>query len=162
VTLVDRGEFGQESSWAGAGIISPGNPDRAKSSFDKLRALSARIFPSLSQELSEETGIDNGYLPCGGMELASGIDNATLQSWLDEGIEFQRLTGPELRRKEPAFAATLEDGYYQPGMAQVRNPRHVQALLTACRSRGVELIARSPVRKFEVAGGGVVAAACEA
>src|SRR5437870_3681519 len=29
VTLLDRQDFGRESSWAGAGIISPGNPVQA-------------------------------------------------------------------------------------------------------------------------------------
>src|SRR6516165_6969552 len=100
VTLLDRGEFGQESSWAGAGIISPGNLERAKTGFDKLRALSARMFPSLSCQLREDTGIDNGYLPCGGVELASGVDEISQQSWLDEGIESRRMSGAELKSME--------------------------------------------------------------
>jgi glycine oxidase len=158
VTVVDRGEFGQESSWAGAGIISPGNPARAKSGFDKLRALSARMFPSLSQHLCEETGIDNGYLPCGGVELMSGVDEATLLSWLDERIESRHMTGAELKRMEPAFAGSLEDGYYQPAMAQVRNPRHVRALAAACRACGVELVSNCAVRNFQADGERVLAA----
>jgi glycine oxidase len=157
VTVLDRGEFGQESSWAGAGIISPGNLERAKTGFDKLRALSARMFPSLSCQLREDTGIDNGYLPCGGVELASGVDEISQQSWLDEGIESRRMSGAELKSMETAFAATLEDGYYQPGMAQVRNPRHVRALAAGCQSRSVAMMSNCAVRSFQNDGERILA-----
>ena len=39
VAVLDRREFGQEASWAGAGIIPPGNLDQARSPFDRLRSL---------------------------------------------------------------------------------------------------------------------------
>src|SRR5579884_1090368 len=61
VTIVDKGDFGRQASWAGAGIISPGNPERAHTAYDQLRARSAVLFPALSRTLREETGIDNGY-----------------------------------------------------------------------------------------------------
>ena len=55
VTVVDKGEMGREASWAGAGIIPPGNPDRAAHPGDRLRALSSRMYPALSAELRERT-----------------------------------------------------------------------------------------------------------
>ena len=61
VTLLDRQDFGRESSWAGAGIISPGNPERAATPYARLRAISAARYPSLAAELRERTGIDPGY-----------------------------------------------------------------------------------------------------
>src|SRR5437870_8062989 len=76
VTLVDKGELGREASWAGAGIIPPGNPDRAAHPGDRLRALSARMYPSLSAELRERTGVDNGYVRCGGVEMVGSVDPA--------------------------------------------------------------------------------------
>src|SRR5688500_4515795 len=60
VAVVDRGDFGQESSWAGAGIIPPGNPRQARTPFDLLLATSSEMFGPLSQELRERTGLDNG------------------------------------------------------------------------------------------------------
>src|SRR5436190_20334328 len=59
VTLVDQGDFGQQASWAGAGIIPPGNPGRARTPFDLLRARSSCMYPDLSRALREATGIDN-------------------------------------------------------------------------------------------------------
>jgi len=160
VTMVDRGEFGQESSWAGAGIVSDGNFEHAKSGFDKLRALSARVFPSLSAELRDETGIDNGYILCGGIELESGVDEATIQAWQEEGISFARFSRDELFAHEIAFEPP-EAGYYLPGMAQVRNPRHVRALVAACRLRGVDLIPRCAIEELEVNADKVTAVVCQ-
>src|ERR1700736_7000261 len=67
VEVVDQGDFGREASWAGAGIVPPGNPAQARTAFDQLRAHSAALYPALSRTLREETGIDNGYVRCGGL-----------------------------------------------------------------------------------------------
>src|SRR5438105_13848518 len=69
VEVADQGDFGREASWAGAGILPPGNPAEAATPFDRLRAHSAGLFPTLSAELRDRTGIDNGYLRCGGVEF---------------------------------------------------------------------------------------------
>src|SRR5215470_14870169 len=69
VEVVDKGDFGQEASWAGAGILPPGSPSANLSPFDQLRAQSAALFPTFSAELRERTGLDNGYLRCGGLEF---------------------------------------------------------------------------------------------
>src|SRR5262249_59632935 len=69
VAVVDKGDFGQEASWAGAGIVPPGDPAHARTPFDRLRAHSVALYPTLSAELRERTGLDNGYLRCGGLEF---------------------------------------------------------------------------------------------
>src|SRR5262249_6903041 len=75
VTIVDKGDFGQQASWAGAGIISPGNPARTHTAMDQLRARSAALYPELSRTLRELTGIDNGYFVCGGLELITSAED---------------------------------------------------------------------------------------
>src|SRR5205814_8064796 len=127
-TPVDRADFGQQASWAGAGIIPPGNPDRATTPYDLLRAHSARMYPALSAELREKTALDNGYIVCGGLELPEAGEDVPAEGWRAEGIAFQRVEGDDLRRRGPALAPGVRFGYYLPGMAQVRNPRHVKAL----------------------------------
>src|SRR5713226_5692483 len=69
VEVVDKGDFGQEASWAGAGILPPAGAVQAKTPIDRLRSHSAALFPTLSAELRDRTGIDNGYLRCGGLEF---------------------------------------------------------------------------------------------
>jgi len=149
VSVVDTGNLGREASWAGAGIISPGNSDRATGAMNLLRAHSCRLFPILSEELRQSTGQENGYRACGGVELASGIDDATVAEWDAEGIEYRNLPARELKRLESAFAHVHEDGYFLPTMAQVRNPWHLRALIAACQNLGVELLPNTPIRQLE-------------
>src|SRR6266487_1077221 len=69
VTLVEAGEIGRQASWAGAGILSPADPAHARTPIDLLRAISVQLYPELSAQLKEQTGVDNGYIVCGGIEL---------------------------------------------------------------------------------------------
>ena len=158
VTLLDKGDFGQEASWAGAGILPPGNPTHARSPVDQLRAHSSALFPVLSSELRERTGIDNGYLRCGGLEFISQEGEAAAEEWRSEGIAVERLEEKQLLQLEPGLRPGLGAAYHLPDMAQVRNPRHLQALLAGCRSLGVDLQPGCPVHGFEWQGQRVVAA----
>jgi glycine oxidase len=151
VEIVDKGDFGQEASWAGAGILLPGDSARAPTPADQLRGLSAAAFPILSAELKEETGIDNGYLRCGGLEFL-GTESAAADEWRGEGIAYELVSGKELRQLEPRLAPELKQAYSLPQAAQVRNPRHLKALLAGCRKRGVRLRSGCPVLGFERQG----------
>jgi glycine oxidase len=148
VAVLEQGDFGRQASWAGAGIIPPGDSSRARTPYDRLRALSAEMYPELSQELRERTGLDNGYIVCGGLELVAPGEELPADEWGGEGIAFREIRGPELHALEPALAPTVTQGYHLPGMAQVRNPRHVKALRAACELLGVELTPDCPVLGF--------------
>jgi glycine oxidase len=158
VAVVDKGEPGREASWAGAGILPPGNPSSARTPFDQLRAHSAVLFPTLSAQLRERTGVDNGYLRCGGLEFVGEADDAAAEEWRGAGIAFEALDDRTLRCLEPALAAGLGTAYLLPDMAQVRNPRHVQALLAGCRAQGVNVRPGCPVHALERQGGRITAA----
>jgi glycine oxidase len=156
VEIVDKGDFGQEASWAGAGILPPGNPTLARTPFDKLRAHSAALFPSLSAELRERTGIDNGYLRCGGLELAGREGEAAANEWRSEAIAFQELDEQQLRQREPALAPGLAPAFYLPDMAQLRNPRHLRAIVAGCQHLGVRLRPGCPAHDFEKQGSRII------
>jgi len=136
VLLCDQGKVGMESSWAGAGIIPPSNPDHAQLPLDRLRALSSANFPALSKELQERTGIDNGYVRCGGLEF--GIEHAAMPAdeWYGLGVTINRLSEKDVARMEPNIAANVGTALEIPEMAQLRNPHHVRALKAACLSTG--------------------------
>src|SRR5262245_52109012 len=138
VAVLDQSDFGQEASWAGAGILPPAGLAETSTPLETLRGHSCRLFPSLSQELRERTGIDNGYLRSGGLEISSGPAEPD-EEWHGHGITLQMLDEPDLARLEPNLAGGLGQAVYTPDMAQLRNPRHLKALLAACKSCGVSL-----------------------
>jgi len=143
VEVLDRGPLGAEASWAGAGIIPPGNPDRAATPIDRLRALGSVGMPGLAEELREVTGIDTGYRRCGGIEFLHAHDRDVLELWEAEGFLFGRFEG--VVRIEPAAAGFPGEPYLLPTCAQVRNPWHVRALVAACERIGVRLRPDTPV-----------------
>ncbi|HVK19061.1 MAG TPA: FAD-dependent oxidoreductase, partial [Fimbriiglobus sp.] len=104
VEVLDRGPLGAEASWAGAGIIPPGNPDRAATPIDRLRAFGSVGMPLLTAELRERTGIDTGYRLSGGIEFLHPHDRDVVELWEAERIRFERLDGNEHKRLEPAAA----------------------------------------------------------
>jgi glycine oxidase len=141
VEVFDRGDLGKEASWAGAGIIPPGNPHGAATPIDRLRAIGSMRFPGFSDELRELTGIDNGYLRCGAIEFLDDEEEVreVTDLWETEGIAFEKLSRDALRSYEPALADVPGEAYLLPGCAQVRNPRHLRALIAACKKAGVRL-----------------------
>lgn len=157
VTLLDRGPVGREASWAGAGIISPGAERTNRSAISQLRTLSARLHAEWSSALRDETGIDNGYRCTGGVDVALDESDehdldAASGRWREEGIAFERLERGEFSRVEPALGPEVRLAYFLPDRAQIRNPRHLAALESACRHRGVSLRPETPVEGFETVG----------
>jgi glycine oxidase len=157
VTVLDRGAMAQESSWAGAGIIPPGRAATAQSAYSKLLGASSELFGQLSAELCEETGVDNGYVRCGGLEIGFDSHDAhALRSAAGhhrkEGVAWEELQPAEVRDLEPALAGAFCVGYHVPEMAQVRNPWHCRALASACERRGVQLVGNAQVCGFDTNG----------
>lgn len=150
VGVLDKGEFGQESSWAGAGIIgAPPETARAHDPVDQLNALSIGLHPRLAEQLRNDTGIDNGYLRRGGWELFSPHQHVPILHWRALGISFERAEEEFLREREPNLIPGDYYTYFMPQTAQVRNPRHLKALLAWCALNGVELRAGCPVHRFD-------------
>jgi glycine oxidase len=155
VTVLEQGDFGREASWAGAGILPPGNLDAASTPESRLRALSHALWPDWAESLAADTGIETGYTRCGGLELRTasgpaadeGLDQLSneVESWHGEGVRVETLSLDALREFEPLVAPEIAGAYRLPDLGQVRNPRLIKALLAACGARGVRLRPGTPV-----------------
>lgn len=157
VTLLDRAEIGRESSWAGAGILTPACPSGARDPLDRLRAGSLQLLAEWSDRLREETGIDNGYRRCGGLRIAFDPEGAEALEQEAEGLKRQgvvteELSPAHLARLEPELSREVVAAFRTPEEAQLRNPWHLKALAVACRRRGARLLAGSPALGFEKQG----------
>lgn len=153
VHVFDKEQFGREASWAGAGILPPGNCEFAVNAEARLRSESHRLWPEWNDRLVAETGVDTGYHRCGGMavrlngapdDLADEID-----MWHREGVEVDEPSLEQAFALETNLSRAVTSVFRLPQLAQVRNPRYLKALVAACLQRGVVLSAGQPVVGFE-------------
>lgn len=162
VRVVERGDAGREASWAGAGILPPAVVCPEVPAMEKLGKLSSRLHQEWPDRLQTETGIDNGYRPCGGIHLViNGEDAAELEryskNWSRLGVVVEKVAGESLRKLEPRIADSISTGYFLRGEAQLRNPRHLKALHAACVARGVAVSTGVAVHEFKQQQGKIVA-----
>lgn len=156
VMVLDQGIPGKESSWAGAGMLPPGNLAAAKTPEAKLRGLSAEMWEAMSRRLKEETGIDNGYLRCGSLCIGRETDHprleAEIKTYLSENIDVEKLSTDGIRKYEPHVSREYTCGYRLPEAGQVRNPRHLSALLCNVTRMGVNIRESLPCLGFDTQG----------
>ncbi|MEX0724670.1 MAG: glycine oxidase ThiO [Planctomycetaceae bacterium] len=157
VSVFDQGAMGQEASWAGAGMLPPARRYPGAPADVQLRAASHELWPIWSAGLREETGLDNGFRKCGGIELAQDESaavrlSAAMQTWHDAGVAVEQLTRERAAELEPALAPEFCEAYSVPEFCQVRNPRHLKVLIAACHKRGVKLFPGVPVFGWESSG----------
>jgi glycine oxidase len=162
VQVLEQGTPGREASWAGAGILPPGNPDVATGPEPLLRGHSHRLWPDWAARLTERCGIATDFVRCGGLEVRLADSPTALDEeigvWKREGVAAERLPTAALRDRHSSLSPDIAAAYWLPECGQVRNPRLLKALIAACLSRGVTLSSGRPVIGFERAGDRIVAA----
>jgi glycine oxidase len=139
VTLLDRGLVGQESSWAGAGILSPLCPWDYPDVVTDLTNRGAALYPQWVAELQAATGIDPEY-DVSGLKILLSLDVSSLGvSSLDISLAQRWCEEHEVRLECQA------ENLFLPDVAQVRNPRLIQAL-----RKHVEILGGKIVEQCEV------------
>lgn len=140
VVVVEKQHVAKESSWAGAGILSPLYPDRY-SSIASLVSQSLDECSRIAKELIDSTDLDPGLVFC---ELIV----------LDEANKFRKaqslgkiVTNSMLKRMEPSLNAPLDHAVCYPS-AHVRNPRFLSALRSALSKKGATLLEFCGVQNF--------------
>ena len=132
VTILERNKVGQESSWAGGGILSPLCPWDYSDVVTRLTSYSASQFPTWASVLHETTGIDPEYEACG-MLVLPPYNRELAQQWCSvREIQFEQRTLPghvSLQySNETNTCAECKQAIFLPETAQIRNPRLLRAL----------------------------------
>ncbi|MDA0282163.1 MAG: glycine oxidase ThiO [Planctomycetota bacterium] len=153
VKVLDQSTVGREASWAGAGMLPPGNLAGERTGEGRLRALSCVLWPEWSEGLLAATGIDNGYRNCGAIEVSfdRNLDDEA-SAWEATGNKVEILSAARRRHLEPAISSNVKHSYRLPEFCQVRNPRHLRSLEVACLDMGVELLEGEPVCGWKATG----------
>ena len=115
----------------------------------RLGGHSSQLWPEWSQQLRDETGIDNGFHRCGAIQVKPQGPpdqcDGEIQHLRENGVRVETPPLSELLDIEPELNPHLAAGYALPDLCQVRNPRHLKALVAACDRRSVELSPWTPV-----------------
>lgn len=151
VTLIEMGETGRESSWAGGGVLAPLYPWRAPEAVDALVRLSQALYPDLIAELVAATGIDPEYTVSGMLIL----DPEDLDRALDWGQRHAQrlevLDAAHTAALEPELGVHPERALYLPEVAQIRPPALTKAIRRAIE-RKIAIREREEVCELLVAG----------
>ena len=147
VTVVERGEPGREASWAGGGILSPLHPWRYSEPVTALAGWSQHHYVELIAGVRAESGIDPEFTQSGLLVL-SDKDGEQAEQWAHHhDIQLQRVSAIDAASIEPRLGC-VSGGVWMPHIAQVRNPRLVQALLKACVGLGVSVRSHCPCEQL--------------
>ncbi len=138
VVLLDRQAVGKESSWAGGGILSSLYPWRYPAATDQLLRWSQQVYPSLITALVKATGVDPEWTVSGLLILDANIGEVEANFSKNSHFSFERVNAVQLAELEPALAIQPESALWRPDVAQVRNPRLIEALRRDLVQKGVE------------------------
>ncbi|MDD2723605.1 MAG: glycine oxidase ThiO [Methylovulum sp.] len=135
VTLIEKNQIGQESSWAGGGILLPIYPWRQAEAISALVLHSLKIYPELMAALLADTGLDPEWTPCG-MLITKNPDYQAAIDWCTAHHITSSL--PD----KPFFNflnTTAEHPLWLPDIAQVRNPRLLKSLQQDMLNKGITI-----------------------
>jgi glycine oxidase len=127
VLLLERQTAGQESSWAGGGIVSPLYPWRYNAAITRLAQWGQAHYPDWCEALRQNSGVDPQYTRSGLLILDS-TETADAKAWAETfDYQLEILDEAGLARCEPSLGEALGQGIWLPQVGQVRNPRLTKA-----------------------------------
>lgn len=150
VTVLDKGGAGQESTWAGAGILSPLLPWQYPEAITALAEYSRALYPAWCESLHNDSGVDP-ELRQTGMLVLPPFDATAAGEWCDRHAWRWAL------RPSEAFLPHWpgRELLWLPDVHQARNPRLVKALRGAALARGIRLLEQTQVSSLVAEGGRV-------
>jgi len=142
--ILEKGNTGQESSWAGAGILCPIHPWLYPDSFTHLINDSLARYPALNEMLLEMTGMSMQWLSSGLLipffedDRIHHREDALAWSrrfnWTVEELDTQ-----QTQEHEPTISEHVSGSLLWPKVGQARNPRLMAAIRKALEIHGVPI-----------------------
>lgn len=131
VTVLERGDLGQEASWAGGGIMSPLCPWDYPEEVTRLALAGMARLESFTSELTASTGVDTEYQRCG-MRVLQPFEVGSAVDWCEaHGMRYE----------------LSDDSIFLPEVAQVRNPRLLRAMRDRVLQLGGDIVEQCEVLK---------------
>ena len=157
VVLLERMGVGQESSWAGGGIVSPLYPWRYSPAVTALAHWSQDFYPQLAERLFAATGVDPEVHTTGLYWLDLEDEEQALAWAVREGRPLSKVDISAAHDAVPVLGGEYAQAIYMANVANVRNPRLVKSLKTALLALpGVTIHEQCEVTGFVLDGARVV------
>ena len=155
VAVIDKKQIGQESSWAGGGILSPLYPWRYPQPVQRLAIWGQKMYPDLVASWYEASGIDPQWLQSGLLILDTD-ELSKAQQWASlYGYKLAHLDAAQIAELAPGINHQGE-AIWLPEIGQVRNPRLVKAIRTSLLNAGVTFYEQTCVEEFLLDGERVI------
>ena len=159
VTVIEKGQPGEEASKAAAGMLAP-QAEAAHGLHDPMAELcfaSHALYPDFVAELEEVSGIRIGYQTTGSIYVAADFKEAQvlaglLERQLKAGRPAEEISPQQLGEMEPALTHQIETAIYLPNDHHVNNRQLMRALVAAASQCGVEFIPHTPALGLEFKG----------
>ncbi len=151
VTLVERGNVGQEASWAGGGILSPLCSWDYRESVTRLAHRGMAMFAEAAESLHQTTGVDPEYQHSG-MLVLPPFETERAQQWCE-----QHQFPAKLVDVSDFLPLENQAGLLLPEVAQVRNPRLLSALRKRVEMLGGMILEQHEVQSFQYESGCITA-----
>jgi glycine oxidase len=157
-TVLDRGRIGMEASNAAAGMLAPLAEAHGPGPMLDLFLASLGMFPALTQELHEATGIDLEYRLTGILRVAFSDEEADelrqrLEWQQHLGLPLEWLDGAMLWEVEPRLSPRVVGGLFSEEEGQVSNQNLTLALSRAAAARGATIREHTPVTSLITSDG---------
>lgn len=154
VILLEKTATGREASWAGGGIVSPLYPWRYSAAVRALTHWSAGFYGQFCAGLDAQTGIDPEHHATGLYWLDMADAEMALEWARTESVELHSLSAAQVRAQVVRLGGSYRSALHMPGVANVRNPRLLQALRAALQASPlVELREQAEVEGLVVQSG---------
>ena len=145
VTVVDT-RPGRGASWAAAGMLAPaGEAHFGEEGLTALNLEAARAWPAFAHALEQDSGLSVHLVAEGTLLVAlDPSDLVATDDLLDYrrtlGLTAHRYSARQCRAAEPLIAPGIRGGAELVDDHQVDNRHLVDALIAACRARGVTFV----------------------
>jgi glycine oxidase len=143
VNVIERNVPGAGASSSAGGMLLPQEESDGPGEMLDLMLKSRELYPTFSEELQSESGIDIEFKSKGALKLLFDEEDEKLAceclEWhRKEDLPLERLSSAEVLELEPNLSPELNGALYYPSEGQVGNRKLVTALVAAAQKAGVE------------------------
>ena len=160
ITILERGEIGQQASWAAAGMLSPNIEADIGSSFHLFCRESLELYAKFADDILDETGIDIELDRSG--TLVVSIDDEGGSAVLSEnrklrnaGLEVESWSREAILEAEPHLSSVVQIGNFYPRDWQVENRNLLSALRTFAENNAIGIREHTAVSELIIENGRV-------